>query len=140
MRKHYHIAIVLVAIMAMALSSCATTGTTTAPSFTETQYKALTASQELYNLSWGAFVQLYRTKQVNKAGKLIVDEERYQTGLKFATTYYNAWMTWISAVMDYEKNKGAGGTMPVEKAMAIAQKAASDLLLLIQPYLQEGGK
>jgi len=141
-RIFIHVSMVIVILgMLVAISGCPATTTNQVPaSFTETQYKALSASQELYNLSWGAFVQLYRTKQANKSGNLIVDEGRYQTGLKFATTYYNAWMTWISAVMDYEKNKGASGTVPVEKAMAIAQKAASDLLLLIQPYLMEGGK
>ena len=131
-------ALLVMLTVAWLVQGCATTPQTDTPTFTEVQYKAIAASQELYNLSWGAFVQLYRTKAINKAGKLIVDQDKYTAGLKVATTYYEAWMTWIDAVMAYEANKGVDGKVPVEKAMDICQKAAIKLLAMIQPYLTEG--
>jgi len=142
MKKVLRLSVLMLVIMGL-MSACATTqpGTTTpTPTFTEIQYKALAASQELYKVSWGAFKQLYDTKAVNKDGKLIVDAERYAAGLKLATTYYDAWMAWINAVMAYEQNKGADGTLPVENALAICSKAAMELMVLIQPYLMEGQK
>ena len=133
---------VLVCLIVLALmAGCATTPTSDQPpTFTEVQYKSLAASQELYNVSWGAFVQLYRAKTLNNDGKLIVDKDRYAVGLKLATTYYDAWMSWMNAVMAYERTKGIDGKLPVESAMAIAQKAAMDLLTIVQPYLMEGQK
>jgi len=131
--------LILCLLVVFSLTACATTPPSDQPpTFTEIQYKSLAASQELYNVSWGAFVQLYRTGAVNKDGNLIVDQSRYAVGLKLATTYYDSWMSWMNAVMAYERTKGIDGKLPVESAMAIAQKAAMDLLIIIQPYLMEG--
>lgn len=139
MNKKHRITLVLVAVMFL-VAACATTQTGTPDSYLQTQYKMLAASQEAYNVSWGAFKQLYDTKAVNKAGKLIIDQDRYQAGLQIANTYYSAWMGWIDAVMEYEKTKGASGTLTVEQKAAMAQKIAAQLLTLIQPYIQQSIK
>lgn len=128
--------VAILIVFAMVLAGCAAQqgGPST---FLETQYKALAASQELYNMTWGAFVQLYRTQAVDSGGKIIVDKATYDQGRVYANTYYHAWMTWINAVVEYGYG-GAGddkGKVSVEKTMAICQRAALDLMKLIQPYL-----
>lgn len=137
------ISILALAVLLVGLMACAGTQinpTPTTPTYSEVQYKALTASQELYNLSWGAFVQLYRTQAKNKDGKIIVDQEKYFKGLQYANTYYDAWMVWMTTYIAYDKSKTEAGKVSVEAKMALCSKAATDLMTIIQPYLVEGQK
>ena len=114
-------------------------GDKTPPTFDEIQYRALYAAQEAYNVNWGAFKGLYDSKAVDNDGKLIVDQETYDKGLKIANEYYDAWMAWMDAIIDYKKLMTPGAEMTVEQKAQLFGSISKRLLDLITPFIAKGG-
>ena len=128
--------IIALIFIVLFLVSCAGTQDTTGPSFIESQYKALTFAQETYNTSWGSFKEIYDMKLRKDDGTLIIDDETYQKSLKLANTYYDAWMAWMDAVIEYEKFKRYDDVVTIQEKLVLFQKASKKLLDMIRPFIE----
>jgi hypothetical protein len=90
----------------------------------------MSTSAELFNASWGAFVDLKRAGQVT--------DEEWLKGYDMDLQFYNAYQKAADILVAFEE--GAATKGQVNTAVELMQTLNKQLMLYLQERLKKGGK
>ena len=127
-RNRSYITSAIAIVLAVGIVACGAT-------FGQKSKNMLLTTQEMYDKSWKAFVELYETQAKGLDGEILVDKDTFDRGRAIAIVYYDAWMEANYAVEAYMTAPDSTKKEVAEHALNAMSAAFSRMLGYINEFL-----